>query len=142
MDSGTGLPVKIPNGESIPVKGVGETCLENGIKIKHVLNIPDFKCNLISVSRLTKDLGCTLTFFRDFCVKQDSASRNSIGIWTCKDGLYYMEPAGNVRVALGVSVAPKIWHQRLGHVSNGKLQYIGGFGKLLKNKDEPLRLLY
>lgn len=45
--TGVGLPVKIPNGDNIPVKSVGKTCLPNGLNIDRVLNIPEFKCNLL-----------------------------------------------------------------------------------------------
>lgn len=66
--SGSEMPVKIPNGETIPVKSIGDTSLPNGMKINRVLNIPAFNCNLLSVSRLTKELNCALTFFPDFCI--------------------------------------------------------------------------
>nr|GEX71214.1 integrase, catalytic core [Tanacetum cinerariifolium] len=46
-------PVIIPNGDSIPVKGKGECILPGGKKINGVLYILDFKCNLLSVNRLS-----------------------------------------------------------------------------------------
>lgn len=59
-------PVMIPNGESIPVVGKGSCRLPNGTTIKGVLHVPKFKCNLLSVSRLTRDHQCSVTFFPDF----------------------------------------------------------------------------
>ncbi|KAJ0837231.1 hypothetical protein HanRHA438_Chr16g0775951 [Helianthus annuus] len=59
-------PVVIPNGDAIAVKGRGEFTLPNGMKIKDVLHVPEFKCNLLSVSKLTRDLKCAITFFPDF----------------------------------------------------------------------------
>lgn len=38
---GTKNPVKIPNGDVISVKSIRDTNLPNGLKINHVLNIPD-----------------------------------------------------------------------------------------------------
>ena len=38
-------PVKIPTGDSIPVKGKGTCTLSNGMNVKNVLYIPDFECN-------------------------------------------------------------------------------------------------
>lgn len=46
--------VKFPNGTSVPVKGIGTVNLPNGLKINEVLYVPDFHCNLLSVSRLAK----------------------------------------------------------------------------------------
>lgn len=54
--------VTIPNVENIPVEGIGDVQLSDGLKLNHVLNIPYFKCNLMSVSRLTRDLQCSITF--------------------------------------------------------------------------------
>lgn len=81
------LPVKIPNGDLIPVKNVGDVRLPNGLQIKRVLNVPAFNCNLLSVSKLTRDLDCSLTFFSDMCVMQDLRSRNLIGMGRARDGL-------------------------------------------------------
>lgn len=61
-------PVFIPNGDSIPVKEKGDCILPGGVKISGVLCVPDFKCNLLSVIRISNDLQCVVTFFPDFCV--------------------------------------------------------------------------
>ncbi|OMO75305.1 Integrase, catalytic core [Corchorus capsularis] len=121
-----GSPVTIPNGDKIPVKSVGKVKLPNGMKIDHVLNIPDFKCNLISVGRLTNDLNCALIFIADFCVIQDLPSRRLIGVGRLRDGLYYLEPVRNGGVAMSVNKGKdsSVWHRRLGHASNEKIQQI------------------
>lgn len=61
-------PVCIHNGINIPIKGLGNSMLLNGMKIEKVLHIPDFKCNLLSFSRLTKEYNYAITFVADFCV--------------------------------------------------------------------------
>lgn len=43
------LPVTIPNGDSIVVKGKGACSLPNGITVQNVLYVPDFTCGLLSV---------------------------------------------------------------------------------------------
>ncbi|GKD12981.1 hypothetical protein Tco_1197388, partial [Tanacetum coccineum] len=68
-------PVTIPNGEAVPVEGRGECALPSGAIIKDVLRVPKFKCNLLSVSRLSKELQCAVTFFLEFCIMQDLYSR-------------------------------------------------------------------
>lgn len=124
VENGLSLPVKIPNGESIPVKNIGNARLPNGLDIKCVLNVPNFKCNLLSVSRLTRDLNCSLTFFPEFCVIQDLHSRNPIGLGKARNGLYFLEPVGRGGVAFSVSLDSKTWHRRLGHISAAVLQRI------------------
>lgn len=71
--------VHIPNGTSVPVNGFGKISLSNGMQLYKVLHIPDFKCNLISVSKLTRKHNCAVTFIVDSCVKQDLHSRTLIG---------------------------------------------------------------
>lgn len=47
------------------VKGKRTCTLPKETKIRDVLYVPDFTCNLLSVSRLTKGLECAITFFLD-----------------------------------------------------------------------------
>ncbi|CAH9112219.1 unnamed protein product [Cuscuta epithymum] len=126
-------PVRIPNGESIPVHAVGSLYLPNGLHLKRVLYIPQFQCNLISVSRLTSDLNCTLTFFSDFCVFQDLSTRKLIGVGKFRDGLYYLESQKSEGVAMSVSITSDLWHQRLGHASDGKIHHISSLKGFQRN---------
>ncbi|KAJ9561856.1 LOW QUALITY PROTEIN: hypothetical protein OSB04_007016 [Centaurea solstitialis] len=93
-------PVVIPNGDSIPVEGKGECTLSGGAKIKGVLHIPKFTCNLLSVSRLSKDLQSVIMFFPDFCVMQKLHTRRLIGVGECRRGLYRMGMFGTKKKAL------------------------------------------
>lgn len=137
---GSSAPVKIPNGEKVPVMGVGDISLPNGLKLNGVLNIPDFKCNLLSVSRLTRDLNCALIFFPDFCVMQDLPSRTLIGVGRHCDGLYCLEPMVTEGMAMSVTVDSTTWHKRLGHASSLKLRNFGNnFGKNGEHCDSCLR---
>ncbi|CAH9125480.1 unnamed protein product [Cuscuta epithymum] len=116
--------VRIPNGELVPVTAVGSLYLSNGFYLRRVLYVPQFQCNLLSVSRLTSELNCTLTFFSDFCILQDLRSRKLIGKGGFHNGLYYLESPRGERVAMGATLNSDLWHRRLGHASNGKLQHI------------------
>ncbi|KAG6406521.1 hypothetical protein SASPL_134125 [Salvia splendens] len=133
---GTEIPVKIPNGETVSVKSIGNANLPNGLKLNQVLNIHAFKCNLLSVSKLTRNLNCALTFFPDFCVMQDLPSRNLIGMGRHCDGLYLLELTIKKGTALSVKVDSKTWHKRLGHASSLKIQQLdGSFGSFGKNNE-------
>ncbi|GJU20623.1 hypothetical protein Tco_1153965 [Tanacetum coccineum] len=71
-------PVVIPNGDSIPVKGKEDYILPGGTKVNGVPYVRDFKCNILSVSRLSRDLQCCISFFPDFCVMQGLQRKNLI----------------------------------------------------------------
>lgn len=81
-------PVIIPNGDAIPVEGKGDCTISGRVKINGVLCVPAFKCNLLLVSRVTKDLQCAVTFFPDFCVMQKLYTRTLIGSGRRRGGLY------------------------------------------------------
>ncbi|CAH9142679.1 unnamed protein product [Cuscuta epithymum] len=115
--------VRIPNGDLVPIHAVSSLYLPNGLYLRHVLYIPKFQCNLLSASRLTKDLNCTLAFFQDFCVLQDLPLKKSIGVGRFRDGLYYLDFPRVEEVAMSVSINSDLWHQRLGHASDGRLHH-------------------
>lgn len=79
-------PVGIPNGHAIPVEGKGDFTLPEGAKLNGVLYVPNFKHNLLSVSRLSKELQCAVTFFPDFFVIQELRTRSLIGAGKCQGG--------------------------------------------------------
>ncbi|CAL1405238.1 unnamed protein product [Linum trigynum] len=122
------LPVSIPNGDKVAVKRVGDVSLSNGMKLSRVLSIPLFKCNLLSVSRLTQDFDVALTFLRDFCVIQDLHSRTTIGTGQLRDGLYYLRllggPVSHALTASGDDGTGELWHSRLGHPSPEKASFL------------------
>ncbi|KAF5812650.1 putative RNA-directed DNA polymerase [Helianthus annuus] len=129
------LPITIPNGDAIPVKGKGDYTLPGGVKIKGILHVPDFTCNLLSVSRLAKDLQCSVTFYPDFFVMQGLRSGNLIGAGKCEGGLYRLKMFVEERKAMSVSISR--WHERLGHTSQerlGKVDFLKGVSLNLRNK--------
>ena len=82
------LLVKLLNGTFVPVHSVGQIQLSN-MTLNHVLYIPFFKCNLRSISKLTKALQCSVTFFPSFCFLHDLKSKKLIEMGELHDGLYY-----------------------------------------------------
>ncbi|XP_071728760.1 uncharacterized protein [Rutidosis leptorrhynchoides] len=93
-------PVIIPNGNSVPVERIGNVKLTDGISLKRVLNVPEFKCNLLTVGKLSNDLNCSLMFFLKKCFIQDLRSRNLIGMGELRDGLYYLKPFKSMKKAM------------------------------------------
>ena len=50
------------------VEKEGLVMLNKYLKLNDVLYVPNLKCNLISVSRLTEEIDCIVLFTKTFCV--------------------------------------------------------------------------
>ncbi|XP_075515853.1 uncharacterized protein LOC142550661 [Primulina tabacum] len=72
--------VQLPNGGYAQIKSVGTMNLCNDMSVDDVLYVPNFKVNLLSISKLTRALNCSVTFYPDFCVLQDSTTKKMIGL--------------------------------------------------------------
>ena len=101
-----------------------------------MLCVPTFKVDLISVSRLTRGLNYSITFFSYWCILQDLATRRMIGLGKQRDGLYYLAALAT-KNSVNTSSSPTkqptcnltisstdLWHHRLGHASSSRLSYI------------------
>ena len=55
--------VELPNGEFAHVTHIGTVKLSNSLTLKHVLCVPSFSFNLVSVSQLTQSLPFCFVFF-------------------------------------------------------------------------------
>jgi hypothetical protein len=113
---------------------IGEIVITNLLTITNVLYLPHFKYNLLSVSRITKDLNCTFAFADNVCIIQN-AQQKMIGSGRLINGLYYLEGTPS-SVTLYSTIAPgtvctsvsfprsALWHFRLGHASDSRLQIL------------------
>lgn len=97
---------------------------------------------LISVSKLTSNLTCSLFFFSDFVFIQDLNHWKLIGVGKHKGGLYFLQESGGSSInsrslpsfplakqSLNCSKSSKIalfdvWHHRSGHPSVSRLQLL------------------
>ncbi|GAU50539.1 hypothetical protein TSUD_409840 [Trifolium subterraneum] len=84
------IPVKLPNGSIVTTDIIGNIIITPTITLKHVLYMPHFSFNLISVSRVSKDLDCVFAFTDNLCFIQNSLQR-MIGSGRMLNGLYYLE---------------------------------------------------
>lgn len=60
--------VQLPTSDSASISHIGSVQLNKGEVISDVLCVPAFKFNLLSVSKLTKELNCYVSFFLTCCV--------------------------------------------------------------------------
>ena len=72
--------ITLANGSQTMVKGIGSTCHLPSIPLTYVLYVPDWPFNLISISKLTRDLNCLITFSDNSITLQDQSTGRTIGI--------------------------------------------------------------
>ncbi|XP_052107432.1 uncharacterized protein LOC127740490 [Arachis duranensis] len=83
--------INMPDGSHTIAKLAGKVMFSEQFFLNHVFFIPNFKFNLIAVSKLTKDLKCKLVFDEDNCEIQDKATTKIIGVAEQRMGLYAFE---------------------------------------------------
>ncbi|XP_075499123.1 uncharacterized protein LOC142537497 [Primulina tabacum] len=141
--------VGLPNGSKILISKTGSIALTDSIMLDKVLQIPDFRFNLLSVSRLTKELQCYVTFYPTFCLFQDLKTGQIMGIGKERNGLYHLENTSSPHsgfysfshfptsrfepqchtltldsTLVCSSVNNSLWHQRLGHISVDRMKLL------------------
>ena len=88
------------------------------ITLTYVLSLlPQFSFNLISVSKLTHTLNCSISFFPDHCLIRDLSTKWIIGRERDFGGLYILETEVPKFVACSGVVTPFDLHCRLGYLS-------------------------
>lgn len=68
----------LPNGHKACVTHSGDIYLASDIVLKHVLYVPTFQCNLLSVAQFNTDNHCELFFTSTKCFLQDLAMRGEV----------------------------------------------------------------
>ncbi|XP_074301087.1 uncharacterized protein LOC141632441 [Silene latifolia] len=54
--------ISLPNGQIVTIDTIGYVCLNSHITLQNVLYVPCFKFNLLSISKLSKQLGSVVSF--------------------------------------------------------------------------------
>ncbi|KAK0597477.1 hypothetical protein LWI29_025705 [Acer saccharum] len=87
----TQTSVYTANGGSSPVIGKGSTDISESLTLNSVLIVPALEYNILSVSRITVALTCTVTFWPQFCIFQDIVTWQVLGCGVRKGNLYYLD---------------------------------------------------
>ena len=83
--------VYLPNGEQALVTHVGTMQVSSTLTLTDVLCVHSFTFNLISISKLTKNICCCLIFLCDCCFIQDVAKWSTIGLGKAHNGLFLLK---------------------------------------------------
>ena len=133
--------IRIADGSFSPIAEKGLVKLSENIDLKFVLHVPKLACNLLFVSKLTKNSNCRVFFYDSHYELQDQNSRKKIGSVKLIDDLYYFDGVFSNKRAQGLSSVSSFsvyeqimfWHLRLGPPSFIYLKHL--FRTLFKGLD-------
>lgn len=115
--------VQLPTGNRAQI-----TCTGSSI-------IMDMHRKLLSVSKLTRDLLCCVSFFPNFCVLQDLYRGKVIGIGRESEGVYLLKDS--IKAVVGAAIrndnSTTLWHLRLGHPSFTAMKHISSISAKLSH---------
>ncbi|KZV15509.1 hypothetical protein F511_38613 [Dorcoceras hygrometricum] len=119
--------VTLPNSLNIPVTHIGSVMLLPEIILQNVLFVPQFKFNLLSISSLTKQILCSVSFSSELCQIQVLNQARTIGTGRRVGDLYILNSPSSPRMKVCATVHSKtqLWHYRLGHISLPRLSILG-----------------
>ncbi|PKU87463.1 Retrovirus-related Pol polyprotein from transposon TNT 1-94 [Dendrobium catenatum] len=113
--------VFVGNGNSLPIQHVGNGLLPTPtrkLRLKPLFHVPNLTHRLISISQLTKNNNCYITFDKSGFSVKDKTTNQSLLHGHCRNGLYPL-PCQPSIVAASTTIASSSsalsWHRRLGH---------------------------
>ena len=109
----------LANGSQPMAKGIGSACLLPSISLTHVLYVLDSPFNLISISKLTRDLNCLISFSDNSVTLQDQSTGRTIGIGREFQGLFHLSSPSSSTACTSMDTTLLI-HSRLGHLNISK----------------------
>lgn len=127
--------VNLPNGSIIKISGVGVVQVNEQLSLQHVLYIPEFKLNLLSISALTSDIGSRVIFDPSSCIIQDHTKALMIGQGRRVGNLYVLDTRSSP-MAVNAVIDVGVWHKRLGHPSFRRLDAISDLLGTTKHKNK------
>ena len=91
------------------------------LPLHSVLYAPECPFNLISLSKITHTLNCSITFSDKSVILQERSTGKTIGIGCESQGLYLLTSPSSPATCISTDV-PLLIHNRLGHSSLSKFQ--------------------
>ncbi|KAL0320493.1 UNVERIFIED_CONTAM: Retrovirus-related Pol polyprotein from transposon RE2 [Sesamum radiatum] len=121
--------VSLPDGSKQVITHCGNVTLSDHISLTHVLHIPHFKYNLLSVSKLISSSRITFVFLSSQCLLQDQRTKKVLAVGKLVGKLYVLDTESfskevlnkhtmNIvnECSLNVTITENdLWHRRLGY---------------------------
>ena len=102
-------------------KGIGSACPLPSMPLTFVLYVPNSPFNLISISKLTRDLNCLITFSNNSVTLLDQSTGRMIGIGCEFQGLFHLSSPSSSTTCTFMDTHFLI-HSRLGHPNISKFR--------------------
>ena len=132
--------ITLANGSQTMAKGIGSTCPLPSIPLTYVLYVPDCPFNLISISKLTRDLNYLITFSDNSVTLQDQSTGRTIRIGREFHGLFHLSSPSS-STACTFMDTPLLIHSRLGHSNISKFRImVPHFSNLSSIESESCQL--
>ena len=151
--------VNLPDGTQVQVTQHGKLRLSKTLVLDHVLLVPRFRFNLLSIRRLCAQLHCPVQFTEDLCLIQGHSQRRPLVIGKHRLGLYFLDRKHVQNMSLedrqavenGDSINNSsfpncpvvnaantfdVWHHRLGHMSPNKMSFVSSYIQLQNNRKD------
>ena len=96
LDSTCSFPsVALADGSTSSVQGIILVNATSSLSLSSVLYVTNFPFSLLTVSKITRALNCSVKFYLIFYEFQELGSKKMIGTWREKDELYYLDLVSN-----------------------------------------------
>lgn len=132
--------INLLTGATAQITHTGTIFLSNGLTLSHVLCVPYFKHNLLSVQKLIQHNHCEVMFLPSHCIILDCHTQKVKAVGVAKQGLYYLvhthdplawlsKHTSSINSSHHINTASSkttisTWHHRLGHAPLAKLHLI------------------
>ena len=113
--------ITLANGSQTMAKGIESTSPLPSIPLTSVFYVPDSPFNLISISKLNRDLNCLITFSDNSVKLQDRSTGRTIGIRREFQGLFNLSSSSSSIVCTSIET-PVLIYSHLGHLNISKFR--------------------
>ncbi|RVW96895.1 Retrovirus-related Pol polyprotein from transposon RE1 [Vitis vinifera] len=113
--------VTLANGSQTMAKGIGLAHHLLSLPLHSVFHAPECPFNLISISKITRTLNCSITFSDKSVILWDRSTGKTIGIGRESQGLYHLASPSSPVACISTDASLLI-HSRLGHLGLSKFQ--------------------
>jgi hypothetical protein len=95
--------------------------------------------NLLSISKLSRDLNCEIFFLEKHVIFQDLITKEKIGEEHLENGLYFLDSNKSIFHNRKNDNLNELWHKRVGHSSDKILRLMFNFSKYYCSKCETYK---
>ena len=130
----------MPNEQTAIITHMVSVKINNELTLNHVLCVPSFKLNLVSLSKLVYESNLSVIFTKECCLITPATipwikSLSRIGKIESKNGLFHLKTQPEVlcdskkafainKSSVLADVSSHMWHFRMGHPSFSRLKLI------------------